>query len=195
MPTLPVPGVTDGPDWAVMVNAAINEVETRGTPYTRVPTGSFAFWASPAIGVANNTPLNLLINQPLWFPPMGAAVQGFVNINTTTAGLTGDTVTVTMNGCTPTYDVDTGVVLATVVFPIGTTLGRVEVAMPAGFVIPSPMGMWAQITAYTGGSPARPSYGSPQGISPGRSWSITGSNNAVNFGPAIVPNIFFRRTA
>ena len=193
MPVLPVPGVTDGPDWAVMLNAAVNEVEARAAMYTKATVGSW--WSSPHLGIVNNKPLANLINFPLWVPPMGAAVQGFIDINSTTAGLTGDTVTVTLYGCTSEYLVDTATTIATVVFPIGTTVGRTEVALSAGFVIPQPYGMYAQITAYTGGSPARLTSGSPLGASPGHNWSFNASGGALGFTPVDLPVIFFKRTA
>lgn len=125
---------------------------------------------------------------------MGSAVQGFADIHTSTAGVAGDTVSVTLYGVTADYAPDTADVLASLTFPCGTYLGRVEVALPAGFVIPD-RGMFAQITGYTAGTPLRLNSGSPQGIAPGRSNKAGASGDAAGLLPTDLPNIYFKRTA
>jgi hypothetical protein len=168
-------------------------IAANATPYSQPPYSNNFYWASPVLGLPSNKPLSSLLNAPVWFPPMGSAVQGGVNLNTTTVGVAGDTVTVTVYGCLSDFTVDTATVIATAVVPIGTTLGRVEVA--TSFVIPEPYGLFAQITAYTAASPARLTSGSPQGISPLRNWSAGSSSGAVSLSPIDLPNIIFKRTS
>jgi hypothetical protein len=160
-------------------------------PVSIPPVGNY--WATPALVTSTNKPLSSIGSNATWYPPVGASSFGWANVNVTTAGAAGDTMTVTFYGSTPEYLVDTATILGTVTFPLDGATGRKEVALASNIVIPA-RGMFARVTAYTAGTPGRINTGNPAGMTPGIYFG-SGSGGALGLVPLDCPNVFLRRAA
>jgi hypothetical protein len=147
-----------------------SDVASNGMYGLNWPTVANAFWGSPTLGSFGNSPI-AVVTEPVWFPPTGTQQWSRANIYVSTAGNAGDTCTVTFYAADASFYMDTGTVIAVCTFDISTGSARAEVVFSSPITIPE-HGMFAIVTNFTAGSPARLERGTPM-FGPYTGWGRT----------------------
>jgi hypothetical protein len=147
-----------------------SDVASNGMYGLNWPTVANAFWGSPTLGSFGTSPI-AIVSEPVWFPPTGTQQWSRANIYVSTAGNAGDTCTVTFYAADASFYMDTGAVIAVCTFDISTGGARAEVVFSSPITIPE-HGMFAIVTNFTAGSPARLERGTPM-FGPYTGWGRT----------------------